>query len=64
MPYSTSALHRPVQQQPQRTVDRQQQQTSGSGEFQPRRQQMGGGQPATPGQSGQPTGRPRRLQGC
>lgn len=48
MPYSsTSPSHRRLQQQPARTVDRQQQQSSGSGEFQPRRgQQMSGHAPA------------------
>ncbi|MES2281531.1 MAG: hypothetical protein V4542_08965 [Pseudomonadota bacterium] len=35
-----AARHR-IQQQPQRVIDRQQQQSSGSGEFQPR-QQSGG----------------------
>ena len=32
-----ASLSRPLQQQPQRSVNQQQQQSSGSGEFQPRR---------------------------
>ncbi|MBI2727465.1 MAG: hypothetical protein HYX42_14575 [Polaromonas sp.] len=46
---SIPAVRHRLQQQPHRVIDRQQQQSSGSGEFQPRQQGSG----ARPGQLGE-----------
>jgi hypothetical protein len=61
MPYVSSS-HRRLQQQPLRTIDRQQQQSSGSGEFQPRRIQQGASN-SSEKSPGQQNATPRIAQG-